>query len=146
MQKIADTWCILRAWIDNFTAAASHRPTMTIHSHFVGEDIILAPILPMVICGHLQTQNLCLSAAASHRPTTTMNNHFVGKDIILAPYCLWMYADEHSSPLRLREYFTHQLKILYNIALLLICGTPRMSSPTINWVQFENGNITSQKK
>ena len=42
MQKIADTWWILRAWIDSFTAAASHRPTMTIHNHFVGEDIILA--------------------------------------------------------------------------------------------------------
>ena len=29
-------------------------PATTMYSHFVGEDIILPPILPMVICGRAQ--------------------------------------------------------------------------------------------
>ena len=69
MQKIADTWWIFAKIAYSFTAVASHRPTTTMYSHFVGEDIILPQILPMDVCGHLQTQNLCLSAVASHRPT-----------------------------------------------------------------------------
>ena len=75
----------------------------------------------------------------------TIHSHFVGEGLPLPPILpMDVCGRAQLAPTIVRVFYS-SIKILCNIALLLICGTPRMSSPTINWAQFENSNITSLK-